>query len=573
MALGSAVRVPILHRIASYKPSQIAALPILWAAFLTLLIAGAWLAPGYFFGTDWPGPRRFDFPTALSSSAGLQFVLAAASRAIGGEATGKLFVFAILLSAPALAYRAVPAGGFLARATAATIYVVNPFVYGRLHYGQLFLLAGYAVLPWVASRLHRLLVEPNAGGAILAAISLALVGVLSIHVFFESFVLAGALVIVHLVGKKDRVAYVRRLVPALLLTNGTTLAASIYWIWPLLTGRGVEGKALAGIGASDLSSYATLSDPQLGLLPNALGLYGFWGEGLGRFTSMKTFVPLWPVALAALLLLSGVGVAVAVRNRNNHLGAWAVGLLLAAAIALVLEMGVANPATAGLVHWLDANFPPYRGMRDAGKWAALLALAYSQLGGLGADSVLSWVRGQLHGAPDRAWIGGLATGLLLALPLFYGNGLLYGSHGEIKPSQYPAGWYAADRILASDRYPDRTLFLPWHEYLGLSFIGNQNKVVASPAPQFFSTPILGSADPEVPGTVPPKAPDQVAVSSLVRAEGAGQWAQVLATLNVKYVLLARQVDWYRYTYLDNQADLVRVQDFGTIVLYRDSRVQ
>jgi hypothetical protein len=212
-------------------------------------------------------------------------------------------------------------------------------------------------------------------------------------------------------------------------------------------------------------------------------------------------------------------------------------------------------------------------MRDAGKWAALLALAYSQLGGLGADSSLSWVREQLHGVPDRAWIGGLATGLLLALPLFYGNGLLYGSHGEIKPSQYPPGWYAADRVLASDGHPERTLFLPWHEYLRLSFVGNQNNVVASPAPQFFSTPILSSADPEVPGTAPPATPDQVAVSGLVRAMGAGQWKAVLVSLNVKYVLLARQVDWHMYKYLDDQPGLVKVQDFGSIVLYRNSGVQ
>jgi hypothetical protein len=246
--------------------------------------------------------------------------------------------------------------------------------------------------------------------------------------------------------------------------------------------------------------------------------------------------------------------------------------LLAALIAIVLEMGVSNPATAGLAQWLNANVSPYRGMRDAGKWAALLALAYSQLGGLGAESVLSWVRQQLRGAPSRSWVGSLATGLLLALPLFYGNGLLYGSHGEIRPSQYPAGWYAAERILASDSHAGRTLFLPWHEYLGLSFVQNENKVVASPAPQFFSTPILGSADPEVPGTARPNSADQVAVKGLVNAEGAVQWAPVLTWLGVKYVLLARQVDWYKYAYLDDQKDLVKVQDFGSIVLYRNLQV-
>ena len=42
------------------------------------------------------------------------------------------------------------------------------------------------------------------------------------------------------------------------------------------------------------------------------------------------------------------------------------------AIGFVLEMGVSQPQTAGLVTWLDSHFVLYRGMRDAGKWAALL---------------------------------------------------------------------------------------------------------------------------------------------------------------------------------------------------------
>ena len=33
----------------------------------------------------------------------------------------------------------------------------------------------------------------------------------------------------------------------------------------------------------------------------------------------------------------------------------------------------------------------------------------------------------------------VAIGLLLAVPLYNGNGLLFGMHGEIKPSEYPAG--------------------------------------------------------------------------------------------------------------------------------------
>jgi len=282
-------------------------LPVALGAFLALLIAGPWLASGYIFGTDWPGPRNFAFPSEISSSYLLQALLAAVSRVIGGEATGKVFVLGILFVAALTAYRAVPVDGFVARAAGAGIYVLNPFVYGRLHYGQLFVLAGYAILPWIALRLRRLLLEPRVATALVSAVSLVLLGIFSLHLFLMAAVLAGALLLTHTVASKERFAYGRRLAPALLLTVGVTLAASAYWVLPLLKGTGTEGATLAGIGSGDLAAYAAVPDPQLGLLPNLLGLYGFWAEDVGRFTSMKAFVPLWPVGLAVLMLVAAVG--------------------------------------------------------------------------------------------------------------------------------------------------------------------------------------------------------------------------------------------------------------------------
>jgi hypothetical protein len=247
------------------------------------------------------------------------------------------------------------------------------------------------------------------------------------------------------------------------------------------------------------------------------------------------------------------------------------GLLLAGAVALILEMGISSSITAPVASWLDANFAIYRGMRDAGKWAVLLAFVYSQLVGLGSATIIAAFRR----APDPnagEWVRGVAIGVLVALPLYYGNGLLFGAHGEIRPSQYPAGWYAADRVLAADTHPGRTLFLPWHEYMSYSFVHNQNRVVAPPAPSFFSVPIVVSSDPEVPGIMPPRSADQDAVTALVRAGSSGQWAEGLNTYRIKYVLLAKELDWTYFTFLDDQAGLSKVGDFGPIILYRNDLV-
>src|SRR2546425_1316937 len=155
MALGSAMRRPISGRIASSEwISSDRARSVLWAAFFTLIVAGPWVLPGYLFGTDWPGPRHLPFPTSVYSSAPLQVLLASIAYVVGAEWAGKLLVVGSLFGAAATAYSALPVGGFVPRAAAAAIYLLNPFVYGRLHYGQLFLVAVYALLPWMATRLR-----------------------------------------------------------------------------------------------------------------------------------------------------------------------------------------------------------------------------------------------------------------------------------------------------------------------------------------------------------------------------------------------------------------------------------
>src|SRR4029077_18212289 len=127
--------------------------PYWWALFLTLLVAGPWVLPGYVFGTDWPGPRYFSVPTDFSSATPVDGMLVAVSAVVSAEIATKLVILVALFAAALGAFWALPVGDFVPRAIASVIYVVNPFVYGRMHYGQLLLIAGYALLPWVAAQL------------------------------------------------------------------------------------------------------------------------------------------------------------------------------------------------------------------------------------------------------------------------------------------------------------------------------------------------------------------------------------------------------------------------------------
>jgi hypothetical protein len=529
-----------------------------WCALLTILIAGPWLAGGYLFGTDWPGPRRIDFPTEFSNLAPGLAILAVVSRVLTAELTTKLLVIGILFACALTAFRALPAGGFIPRGVAALVFVLNPFVYGRLNYGQYFVLAGYATLPWVLERFGSLMREPTVRNGVIAGLALVLSATLDLHMFLIAVLVAVALVAPRL----------KHVATSVGVAAAVALIGTSYWLVPLILGRGPTASVIAGIGSGDIAVYAAVPDQRLGLLPNLLGLYGFWAEDTERFASMKLFVPGWPVILAALLAVAAIGAVVTLKRGDHRLKLWVAGLLAVAVVSVALEAGISSPLTSGLAGWLYAHVPFYRGMRDAGKWAALLALVYSQLVGLGAAVILDWISERQITESKASWAESVAIGLLLAAPLYYGNGLLYGAHGRIVPSEYPAGWYQADRVLAADPHPDRTLFLPWHLYMDYSFIRNQNAVVASPAPSFFSTPVVISGDPEVPGVAPPADPEQRAISALVAQGRSGNWGAVLVAHHIKYVLLARETDWSSYTYLDNQPGLTIERDFGSILLFR-----
>lgn len=543
--------------------------PIAWAAFLTAAMCGPWLASGYLFGTDWPGQRYFTYPTELASSAPLQLVLAASSRVATGEVVGKVFVLATAFVAALTSFKAVPVVSFAARAAASTVFTLNPFVYGRLHYGQLFLLAAYALLPWFAVLLRQLLSAPGVRAALANAVSLALIGMFSPHVLLIAGVLTAVVAASNVIFGGGVAGFFRHRAPWLFGSISASAILCSYWVVPLLLGRGTEGAIIASTGSAELYAYAARPDAAFGLIPNLLGLFGFWAEDIGRFTSMKVYVPGWPAVLAVILSVCVVGALRALCRRGTNLRPWALALLIAGAIGLALEVGVSSAQTAGLVTWLDSHFVLYRGLRDAGKWATLLALVFSQLVGLGADEILSWPRRLVHKPVSSEWTLAVLAAALLAVPLYYGNGLLFGSHGTIQPSEYPAGWYSADRLLTADSHPDRTLFVPWHEYMRYSFIRNENKVAACPAPSFFSVPVLASKDPEVPGIAPPATRDQSVVDQLVRAGPRGSWAVQLESLDIKYVLVAKELDWQSYGYLATQQGLIQIADLGSILVYRN----
>ena len=548
--------------------------PLAVSFAICLAIVGPWLRPGYIFATDFSGPRYFPLPTEATSFAPLQIVLALLARVLPGDVVGKVLILAIFFVAAFCAYQAAPTQSLTARAAASVVYTFNPFVYDRISYGQLTVLAGYALLPLVALALRRLLAHPDLRSALGLAAVFAAIGAVDIHFIVIATALSVCLVGAYVLLEGHAIAYIKRLGSRLLIAIGSFLVVGAYWILPFLLGTSLEARTLNQIGDADLRAFSTTTDDQLGLVANILGLHGFWAEQTHRYVPLKLFVPLWPLILLVLLAMCLVGAYAGVRAAKSSsptgTRALVIGLGIAAALSLLLAMGVSESHTAALVGWMDAVMPQYRGMRDAGKWISVLALTYSQLVALGAAAMLTWSRARITTESVRETVIAAITAAAIAAPLYYGNGLLYGAHDQIRPSSYPVGWYAADRVLAADPNPGRTVFLPWHGYLALSFVRNTDRVVGNPAPLFFSVPVVASQDVEIPGVRPPTDdPDQALIPRLVAAGPQADWAAALATRGFKYLLVAREADWKSFTYFDETAGLQPVGDFTSILVYRN----
>src|SRR5437762_3255323 len=163
------------------------------------------------------------------------------------------------------------------RAVASSSYVMNPFVYGRINYGQLPLIAGYALLPWIAGELIGLMKDPTWRRAILLALELTALGVLDLHLLIPvSLLLLVAPLALELTERDPW--YFCALLNSEALAIGVVVTAIMYCLTPILLGTNSEGRAIASVGSADLSVYSASQDPQLGLIPNLLGLYGFWAE-------------------------------------------------------------------------------------------------------------------------------------------------------------------------------------------------------------------------------------------------------------------------------------------------------
>jgi Alpha-(1->3)-arabinofuranosyltransferase len=416
-----------------------------------------------------------------------------------------------------------------------TLYVINPFIYDRLVVGHLHFALAYGLLPWAASPLFDAVRTPTLSRAAVAGVWTFVLGLVSVHALGIYALLVVAVALVAHGRVLARVSFAAA-------WAGVALLLSAYWVLPALFVR--PGR---DVGNADLLEYETRPDG-LAVIPTLLAMYGFWRK---EFPREAQELPALYVLLIPILALAALGV-VALMRSSRRLG---MALAGSALVALLLAAGTAFPLTERPFRWFVTYVPSAGAYREPQKFLAVVVLALALFGAVGISTL----------GRRQATVAVVAT----AAVLLYGHAMFWGLSGRVELVRYPESWARADRIMAGTG-DGRLLVLPWALYARWSF--SEGRIVANPAPSFFSgREVLAGDDVNLP-TIPTQSSDPFSYyvdDLLSRRERVERVGHLLAPLDVRFVAWTTDADFREYRMLNRAPDMELLWEGEELTLFEN----
>jgi hypothetical protein len=480
------------------------------------------------------------------------------SRIIGAVLLQKAVLFLMAFLPGYLMYRNVPATKQWARLFAGMLYAINPFVYTRMLMGQWGFLLGYALLPVVFASTLKTARRPTAGRCAITALWLAGAAALSLH----AGVLALLVAVVVALFEMARRPRARRALVAAAVVLVLFLMVSCYWFLPLFGG----GSPTRTISKADLPLFETRSTSHAGTALSVVGLYGYWKTQVDPLLPRNN-IPLWPVLGILMVVFCVYGLLRYWSDPGR--GPLLAALALLAVVGFFLALGARAPASGPLFKYLYEHVAAFRMFREPQKFVALIALAYSVLGAAALDAFLSrQAREEATGRSERA-LKTVVPVVLLILVCFYSFRMFGGLWGQARAVDYPRSWSVVEETLNNDHGDWAALYLPPYWYMRFEFT-ESDYTITNPMPLFFTNRSLPRTSIEVgPFRLDRQPLDGYVDASLESGRQRGNLGAMLAPLNIKYVVLARNPASVNFGFVTRQTDLEVVRDLGDIVLLKN----
>jgi hypothetical protein len=234
-------------------------------------------------------------------------------------------------------------------------------------------------------------------------------------------------------------------------------------------------------------------------------------------------------------------------------------------IAVVLAAGIRLPIVDGITYWLFNHFPFYKGLRETQKWVAVVVVIYAIFLAVGIKNLF-----KVRIVRENGFIVGL---FLIGVIIMQSPLLLWGFGGQVRPTEYPNDWHEANGYIVQDQEQsdkkqsckENVLFLPWHMYMSFSWIGN---VVISPAKYFFACPVISGTNMEWGGIYDNSQNYEGGLVNDYLAAAGGTDMLSDNKLDIRYIILAKELDWRNYLWLENDPEVTLVKETETLRIYK-----
>jgi hypothetical protein len=441
----------------------------------------------------------------------------------------------------------------------------NPFVYDRAMYGQFGVIAALGLLLLGIGFLLEYAEKKQQRQIIFAGLSFAFaVQLASQFLFFIAVFYICVFLPILFFGTREAMSCVKKVIIDAIKISALlaliALALNANWIVGAATGKSATGDFITnGITAQDLVAFQTSGRMGGDALENVLMMSGFWGKDQFRYADLTKFTSDWGRSFFLLLPLMLWGFAAAVRSKEKKYRCLAIGLALLFTISVILAAGIRIPVGREMTYFLFNHFPLYKGLRETQKWVGVTVAVYLVFLSLGLRELFATKIVQRNAFIMKLFIGAV---IVMQAPL-----LLFGFSGQVTPTRYPSDWYAVnDAIIRDSGCSGEVLFLPWHMYMSFSWIGG---IVATPAPAFFQCPVISGTDMEWGGIYDnSQSPQGEEVLEWLKSEGQSDTLLNDKALDIKYIVLAKELDWQNYLWIDTLPKVTLFQDTATLKVYK-----